>query len=516
MLFNSYGFLFLYLPLVLTGFFVIARVGKPYAAAWLAAASLFFYGWWNPVFVLLLLASILFNYTVGAGLARSGSFKRKGLLVAAICANLGLLGYFKYANFFLGAANHLTGWNLPLNDVLLPLGISFFTFTQIAFLVDVYRGLAREFNLVHYVLFVTYFPHLIAGPVLHHKQMMPQFRRAETYKFSGDCAILGVAVFTLGLAKKVLLADSLAELADPVFEAAGHGQAPMFASAWTGALAYALQLYFDFSGYSDMAIGLSLMFGVKLPINFNSPYKALNIIEFWRCWHMTLSQFLRDYLYIALGGNRRGPLWRHINLMVTMVLGGLWHGASWTFVAWGALHGLFLVINHGWIACKGRLVWLNNFPAWSRRLFAAGLTFVCVLVAWVLFRAERFEVAQTMFAGMLGLNGVSLPQGLDFAPLRDLGWIFLGFFADNEKLQALGVGSGLQVIAVALFIVWVCPNTQQFLGYQEATQPTGSTEQTKARLAWRPKVGTAVWLGLLFGACLVSFSKASPFLYFQF
>lgn len=516
MLFNSYGFLFLYLPVVLAGFFLLARIGKQHAATWLAAASLFFYGWWNPAFVLLLLASILFNYVVGGMLARSVSLKRKGLLVAAICANLGLLAYFKYANFFLGAANQLIGWDLPLRDVVLPLGISFFTFTQIAFLVDVYRGLAREFNLVHYVLFVTYFPHLIAGPVLHHKQMMPQFQRAETYKFSGDFAILGVAMFTLGLAKKVLLADSLAEYADPVFEAAGRGQAPMFATAWAGALAYTLQLYFDFSGYSDMAIGLSLLFGVKLPINFNSPYKALNIIEFWRCWHMTLSQFLRDYLYIALGGNRRGPLWRHVNLMVTMVLGGLWHGASWTFVAWGALHGLFLVINHGWAVFKVRLHWLSCFPAGLRRLFAGGLTFLCVLVAWVLFRAERFEVAQAMLAGMLTFNGVSLPQSMDLAPLRDLGWVFSGLFADNEKLQIQGAGSYLQVTAVALFIVWACPNTQQLFGYLEASPHAQSTERRNARPVWIPKVGTAVWLGLLFGVSLISFSKASPFLYFQF
>ena len=516
MLFNSYGFLFLFLPVVLTGFFWIARAGKQYAAAWLAAASLFFYGWWNPAFVLLLLASISFNYLVGGVLARSVSGNRKWLLIGAIGANLGLLAYYKYANFFLGTANRLIGWDLPLSDVLLPLGISFFTFTQIAFLVDVYRGLAREFNLIHYVLFVTYFPHLIAGPVLHHKQMMPQFQRPETYKFAGDFAMLGVAMFTLGLAKKVLLADSLAEFADPVFEAAGHGQAPMLATAWTGAVAYALQLYFDFSGYSDMAIGLSLIFGVRLPINFNSPYKALNIIEFWRCWHMTLSQFLRDYLYITLGGNRRGPLWRHVNLMVTMVLGGLWHGASWTFVAWGALHGLFLVINHLWIACKGRLQWLNCFPVVMRRLFAGGLTFVCVLVAWVLFRAESFDVAQVMFAGMLTHNGVSLPQGMDIIPLRDLGWTFSGLFADNEKLQALGAGSCLQVMLVGLFIVWVCPNTQQLLGYQEDRPATAGADRGRPPLVWTPKLGSALWLGLLFGVSLISFSKASPFLYFQF
>lgn len=516
MLFNSYGFLFLYLPLVLTGFFVVARKGRLYAAAWLAAASLFFYGWWNPVFVWLLLASILFNYAVGTVLAKSDAIKRRWLLAAAIGANLSLLAYFKYANFFLDAASQLMGWNLPLSDVLLPLGISFFTFTQIAFLVDVHRGLAREFNLVHYVLFVTYFPHLIAGPVLHHKQMMPQFRREETYQFSGNGAVWGLAIFTLGLAKKVLLADSLAEFADPVFESAGRGQAPMLVSAWTGALAYTLQLYFDFSGYSDMAIGLSLMFGVRLPVNFNSPYKAVNIIEFWRRWHMTLSQFLRDYLYITLGGNRRGPVWRHVNLMVTMVLGGLWHGASWTFVAWGALHGLFLVINHAWITCKGRLRWLNVFPLGLRQLSAVGLTFVCVVMAWVLFRAERFDVAQTMFAGMLTLNGVSLPQSMELASLRDLGWTFSGLFADNEKLQALGAGACLQVMLVGLFIVWVCPNTQQLLGYQADWSPAAGADRSDKPRVWTPKLGSAVCLALLFGVSLISFSKASPFLYFQF
>ncbi|MBL8463808.1 MAG: MBOAT family protein, partial [Thauera sp.] len=352
MLFNSPEFIYLYLPIVLVGFFWLAATSHRIAAVWLAAASCFFYGWWNPVYLGLLGASIVFNYGMGIRLARESARppgeRRRAFLVFAVGANLLLLGYFKYFNFFADSARVVFDGHWHFDAIVLPLGISFFTFTQIAFLVDAWRGEAREFNFVHYTLFVTYFPHLIAGPVLHHREMMPQFAQPSTYRLDWENIAVGLAIFGLGIFKKVVLADGIAPHANAVFQAAEAGQALSLLDAWGGALAYTFQLYFDFSGYSDMAIGLSRMFGVKLPLNFDSPYKAGSISEFWRRWHMTLSRFLRDYLYIALGGNRKGSLRRHANLFVTMVLGGLWHGAGWTFVVWGALHGFYLMVNHAW------------------------------------------------------------------------------------------------------------------------------------------------------------------------
>ena len=295
MLFNSYEFVFVFLPVTLLVFFVLGRYSQQIAASWLAAASLFFYGWWNPLFVGLLLASIVFNYSVGVMLVRAHERRRESgkywILCLGVAANLALLGYFKYFNFFVASLNAALGAEYAVGSIVLPLGISFFTFTQIAFLVDASRGLVREFNFTHYVLFVTYFPHLIAGPVLHHKEMMPQFDKPQTYRLNYECLAVGLTIFFIGLFKKVMLADEMIKYVKPVFDAAGQGRMVSFKESWGAAFSYTLQLYFDFSGYSDMAIGLSRMFGVKLPLNFNSPYKAVNIIEFWRRWHMTLSRF---------------------------------------------------------------------------------------------------------------------------------------------------------------------------------------------------------------------------------
>ncbi len=389
MLFNSYLFIFVFLPVTFAGFFWIARSSHRLAALWLAAASVYFYGYWNPKFVTLLLASIIFNYGMGyaIGHVRVGSGNRaKLLLIIAIAANLILLGIFKYTNFFIKTINDAAGTGISLLDIVLPLGISFFTFTQITFLVDVYRGIAREYLFVHYLLFVTYFPHLIAGPIIHHQQMMPQFENAATYRINSEDIAIGVSMFAIGLAKKVLLADNFADCSTKVFTAASRGDELQFVEAWSGALSYTLQLYFDFSGYCDMAIGLSKMFGIDLPLNFNSPYKAPNIIEFWRRWHMTLSQFLRDYLYIPLGGNRKGVGRRYANLMLTMLLGGLWHGASWTFVIWGALHGAFLMINHGWLAAKERCsIDASRFPSTFRRCRRNGNHIPCGCLCVAIF-----------------------------------------------------------------------------------------------------------------------------------
>ncbi len=346
MLFNSLEFVLVFLPAAWLGFFMLARVERQAAIGFLAVASMAFYGWWDPRYVLLLGVSILFNYVVGRALARHPG-ERWYLLVFGVTTNLGVLGWFKYTNFVAGALSSGFALDFTLGQIVLPLGISFFTFTQIAFLVDAHRGQAAEYRLTQYFLFASFFPHLIAGPILHHREMMPQFDRVSIFRPDGECIARGLTMFTIGLFKKVVLADGLAPYASTVFDAA-QAQPVTFVEAWSGGLAYTFQLYFDFSGYSDMAVGAALLFGILLPLNFNSPYKATSIIEFWRRWHMTLSRFLRDYLYFPLGGNRLGPRRRCFNLLVVMVLGGLWHGAGWTFALWGAWHGACLLANHAW------------------------------------------------------------------------------------------------------------------------------------------------------------------------
>ena len=420
MLFNSSLFIFGFLPATLLGFFVAARCSARLALAWLTAASVVFYGWWNPAWVPLMLASVAFNFIAGRELARrqdgehAGPFGRwssASLLRAAIGADLALLVYFKYAGFIAENLAVLTDSTWRWNAPELPLGISFFTFTQIAFLVDVHQRRAADFSPLRYGLFVTYFPHLIAGPILHHRDMMPQFAQADIFRFSAARLADGLVFFILGLFKKTVLADAFGTYAAPAFDAAATHALGLFES-WGAALSYTLQIYFDFSGYSDMAIGLAMMIGVQLPQNFRSPYKAQNIAEFWRRWHMTLSRFLRDYLYIPLGGNRRGLARQQVNLMITMLLGGLWHGAGWTFVIWGGLHGLYLTVYHAWRRAIDR----PNRPPVRRptALLEAPLawlaTFLCVVVAWVFFRANDLPAATSMLRGMAGQHGAQLPD----------------------------------------------------------------------------------------------------------
>lgn len=510
MLFNSYAFIFGYLPITIAGFFLLARNSHRLAALWLAAASLFFYGWWNPVFVVLVMASITVNYAFGYAIGHArlkSELKAKRGLTFAVITNLALLAYFKYANFFIANLNQLTGTELMVVNVVLPLGISFFTFTQIAFLVDVYRGIAREYNFIHYVLFVTYFPHLIAGPVLHHKQMMPQFGHTKTYRINLENINVGLTIFIIGLAKKVLLADQFALYANPVFDAAAHGGEPRLIEAWIGSLAYTFQLYFDFSGYSDMAIGLSLMFNVKLPLNFNSPYKAPNIIEFWRRWHMTLSAFLRDYLYVPLGGSHRGVPRRYANLMITMLLGGLWHGAGWTFVLWGGLHGVYLVINHVWRRLMGTDSTASNW----RAILSIGFTFIAVVIAWVPFRSTDLDAALRMWAGMFGINGVSLPSSLES---RVHPWI--SHSSVFEGLTPLSGLYGLEVIlalSFGLVLIWLFPNTQQLMAkYHPAVGTALASSQWTLDLTWK----SGVVGGTLFALAILTLTRESPFLYFTF
>jgi alginate O-acetyltransferase complex protein AlgI len=503
MLFNSQGFIFVFFPLVLCGFFLVGARSPRAAAGFLALASLFFYGWWSTQALPLLLASVCANYAFGLRLtpAREGDERaRKAWLVVALVVNLGLLAVFKYANFFI--ANVSAGLvaaglaPLPVLDTVLPIGISFYTFTQIAFLVDCWQGKVRERGFVHYLLFVTYFPHLIAGPVLHHAQMMPQFADPATYRPHANKLALGLAIFTLGLAKKLLIADPMGQYADLVFDGARQGQAPLLFTAWLGTLAYTLQIYFDFSGYSDMAVGLSMCLGVQLPLNFHSPYKAHSIAEFWRRWHISLSTFLRDYLYVPLGGNRKGPVRRYANLFLTMLLGGLWHGAAWTFVAWGALHGLFLTVNHLWAARVRR----HAEPGPLARLLGWLLTMVCVMVAWVLFRADGMPAALTMYKGMLGLHGAPLQAFAEPGtalpyPLTDFLW-----------LASTGVFICLALPPAITLSCWV-PRVRVLAGH-----PRLGT----ARIGNLLTVLSATATVALLGASLLRMGKYSPFLYFQF
>jgi D-alanyl-lipoteichoic acid acyltransferase DltB (MBOAT superfamily) len=412
-LFSSYVFIFFFLPISLGVFFYLGKISRQFAAGWLASVSLFFYGWWNPAYVGLLLASICFNYALGMWIAKARvkhSLNRsKHLLAFAITANLSLLCYYKYSNFFLSNIDAIAGTHWIFSNIILPLGISFFTFTQIAFLVDAYKGEVKEYNFIHYGLFVTYFPHLIAGPILHHKEMIPQFCKESTYRPALDDISVGLSYFVIGLCKKVILADGISTFVTPVF-GESSGEQLSLAIAWGGALAYTLQLYFDFSGYTDMAVGISRMFGVRLPLNFNSPYKAVNIVDFWRRWHMTLSRFLRDYLYIPLGGNKKGSVRRYINLMITMLLGGLWHGAGWTFVIWGGLHGAYLIVNHGWQALHNMVGRNSNRSTLFGEVMGRLITFLAVVIAWVFFRAETVASALSILSGMMGLNGITVSQ----------------------------------------------------------------------------------------------------------
>jgi alginate O-acetyltransferase complex protein AlgI len=515
MLFNSFAFLFLFLPVTAIGFFALARVGKEFAAGWLACASLFFYGWWSVAYIPLLLASIAFNYCVGWRIAHAAGPARKRWLTFAVVVDLALLGYFKYADFYISSVNSIAHTDIPSLHIILPIGISFFTFTQIAFLVDTYQRKVQEYRFLHYLLFVTYFPHLIAGPVLHHKEMMPQFDDPQTYRMSSENMAVGLTMFTIGLAKKVLIADNLAPHASFFFD---QPESPSLLVAWGGVLAYTFQLYFDFSGYSDMAIGLSRLFGIRLPLNFNSPYKSANIIDFWRRWHMTLSRFLRDYLYIALGGNRHGPVRRYINLMLTMVLGGLWHGAGWNFVVWGALHGFYLMVNHAWsgLAAKFRFFPANRVWSW----LSVGITFSAVCFAWVFFRATDITRAWTIVQGMVGVYGVALPDSIGSqlgtlaGVLQKFGMHFyLG--GGTRFLQTYGW------VVCAAAIAFLMPNTQQIMDrFAPALDYFSTIDAARSvvgrHLTWRPSVRWACAIGILTVCSLLSLNRPAEFLYFQF
>lgn len=504
MLFNSYQFLFVFLPITLLGYYVIGRYQHLAAAAWLTLASLSFYAYWSLAALPLLVGSIAFSYSFGNLVAPSGRLspqRRRIAIWFAVAANLGCLAYFKYANFFVNTARLLAGGQAEENlfDIVLPIGISFFTFTQIAYLVDSYRGIVRERNPIHYALFVTYFPHLIAGPVLHHSQMMPQFAQPETYWLDYERVAPGIVIFVAGLAKKLLIADPLGGYADALFDAGDGAQSPAFFLAWSGTLAYTFQIYFDFSGYSDMAIGLSLLFGIRLPFNFNGPYRATSIIDFWRRWHITLSRFLRDYLYIPIGGNARGRARRWLNLLITMLLGGLWHGASWTFVLWGAAHGLFLVVNHAW----RNFVKAQTASAPWHTVVSWAITFLAVCFAWVLFRAPDLASALDVYRGMLGWNGVSVPPAVADS-LRQASGVS-NIFPNGIWQDRSGNVTHFMMLIVAAFVLCLIPRPFA----QSVLEDTSSGPKFFTRFA-------GVVCATIFAYCILRMGEPSAFLYFQF
>jgi alginate O-acetyltransferase complex protein AlgI len=496
MVFSSDTFLLGFLPVAYLMFLLARATGhRQLVVGWLIIASLFFYGWWNVSYLALILISIAANYSLGRVLHRWAQKPRGRLLLASgVVANLGTIAYYKYAGFFVGVVNDVYPSNLGVGEILLPLAISFFTFQQIAFLVDSYRGETREYGFLDYCLYVVFFPQLIAGPIVYHREAIPQYQGGAFFSAGNRDLSIGLTMLVLGLAKKVLLADNLAAHANSVFDAAAQGNAIDPATAWTGALAYTFQLYFDFSGYSDMAIGLARMFGIRLPFNFNSPYKATSIVDFWRRWHITLSRFLREYLYFSLGGNRRGFVRRYVNLLVTMVLGGLWHGAGWSFLIWGALHGVYLIINHGWVKI------LKSFGLGGIRQFklyvlaAWSITFAAVVVGWVFFRADDVGTALAMLNAMIRpwaeISGATLQADLiDFV-----------------------------LIAVAMTIAILLPNTQQWVGLREPGDDASHSRRAPVLPlpVWRPTVATAAALGILAFAVLYSLRSGSEFLYFRF
>ena len=482
MLFNSYPFLIIYLPLVLAGFFSLTRWQMNRSArVWLLLCSLAFYGYWDVRFLPLLVGSIAFNFQCGKQILASSAsiLHKKAFLIIGVMGDLALLFYFKYCNFFLSVINGQSSFT----EVILPLGISFFTFTQIAYLVDAYQAKAESCDLISYGLFVTIFPHLIAGPILHHKEMIKQFESATLFTLSWPNIAQGTFLFIMGLAKKVIIADYLAELVKPVFDQS-LPVIPII-QGWIGALAYTLQLYFDFSGYSDMAVGLGLLFNLHLPINFNSPYQADSIIDFWRRWHITLSHFLRDYLYILLEGNRGGHWAKMRNLFLTMLLGGIWHGAGWTFIIWGAFHGSLLVINHLWRYFNLAM------PNWLARI----ITLLAVIIGWVIFRAPDFSTSLKILSGMAGLNGVIFPESYEnLLPfLKYFGVVFKHLEEFKYRFYHI-----LALLGLGIAVLYL-PNSNAW------------AERFKKRpLAW------AIPCAIIFCFTFIQIDNLAEFLYFQF
>jgi alginate O-acetyltransferase complex protein AlgI len=518
MLFNSVIFILIFLPISVTVYyFLLGKNNKNFALLFLVLCSLFFYGWWEPKYLLLIIISVVVNYSTVHFMNKSIA-RVKLFLIAGIIFNLGLLGFFKYFDLLVLTVNEITSLQFNSWHIVLPLAISFFTFQQIAYLVDAAQGKVKEQGFLNYILFVTFFPQLIAGPIVHHSEMMPQFKEKLLPEKFWENISVGLTIFTIGLFKKVVLAEQMAYWADKTFAASNMGVEIGMLDAWTGVLCFSFQVYFDFSGYTDMAMGAARLFGIKLPLNFFSPYKASNIIEFWRSWHITLSRFLRDYLYVPLGGNKFGTLHRFKNLFIVMLLGGLWHGAGYNFIIWGGLHGLYLSINHAWhyVFKENINNTTNAFKIWSGRM----LTFLLVTYAWVYFRSDSLDSAINMSNGLMGLNGTVLPMhyaawfGNSLADLQQVG---------IEFGSTITYGGGMQIIwIVAMFgFVWLLPNTQEILRrYQPAIDfhEIKSVGWMSKYFIWSPNIMTGLIMSIMAISLIILILQGQPgeFIYFQF
>jgi alginate O-acetyltransferase complex protein AlgI len=519
MLFNSPTFLFVFLPVTWLLFFLCARLRQPAGSWWsLLGASWLFYAWQVPWYLPLLLGLTGWNYGVGERIRRAREQKRSGRawLILGVTSNLAVLAFFKYSFFFSGPLQRAFGthfWTVPL---LLPLGISFHTFQQIAWLVDTWRGRSQRCSVRDYFLFVCFFPQLIAGPIVQHHEMLTQFRSPDVFRPQGRNFWPGLTLVVLGLFKKMILADTCAASVDRFFLAVSVGARPTFFEAWSGALGYSFQIYFDFSAYSDLAIGLALLFNLRLPLNFDSPYRATSVIEFWRRWHITLSRFLRDYLYIPLGGNRCGPIRSAGNLFLTMTLAGVWHGAGWNFVLWGALHGGFLIVNHAW---RKRPVFgsASNGLRWGTRAASWGVTLLAVVSAWVLFRSPDLKTAWRIWQGMSGANGVAWVSLQPTDPGAVLTWLKLWGWQIRPPSLEFYFQGGREILFLAFLttIVLVLPNSATWTGTRFFAAPA---PERPFPWRWRPNFVCGMFLGLLVFVILRGFFQpmSLKFIYFNF
>jgi alginate O-acetyltransferase complex protein AlgI len=521
MLFNDPVFLFCFLPAVVCIFAVIGRGGGARTVLiLLIIASVVFYGWWNPVYLPLLGGLAVFNYALAhritAERQNQRSHRVRFLLTLGIAGDLLVLAYFKYTDLFIDTANSVLSTQIPIQHIVLPLGISFFTFQKIAYLVDASRGEVEDHDFPEYCFFVMFFPQLIAGPIVHHREIFSQIHRGGAFSPRLGHLAIGLTVLVIGLFKKVVVADRLAPVASEVFDAAAAGEPLNVLCAWQGAVAHSLQLYFDFSGYSDMAIGAARLFGIRLPVNFNSPYQSTGIIEFWQRWHMTLSRFLRVYLYIPLGGNRKGKIRRYVNLMLTMTIGGLWHGAAWTFVLWGFLHGVYLIVNHAW-----RLVWTPIDQWWSRAV-ARLVTLVSVVIAFVTFRAPDLTTAFRIYCGMIGL-----PQSVSSLDKSSISISRLAAHLDSV-VDPSQFTRAIDWLIFGLTVLWLAPNTQQLMArfrpafdydavsWRRQPPVLARIRTLQPLLCWQPTVVGAVLIGIFAALAFLSLQHVSEFLYFEF
>jgi alginate O-acetyltransferase complex protein AlgI len=518
LVFNSYQFIFVFLPLVMAVFFAIGRFSRPWALRWVIVASLVFYALWRPLNVLIIAPSVLINFVVARVLQRLCRQQRRGaaraVLLLGIAFNVAFLGYFKYANFLVSSINDALGTQMILSQIILPLGVSFITFQKIAFLIDVHSGRVEAFTLQDYCLFVLFFPQLIAGPIVHYREMMPQFHGVSC-RLNKEDASVALTLLAFGLFKKVFLADNIALLVTPIYEQAKSGSHIALLSAWIAAVGFTLQIYFDFSGYTDMALGIARLFGIKLPPNFNSPLRASSIIDFWLRWHMTLTRFLTAYIYnpLTLWLTRRRaakglPRFSQRNMgprtfveflmfpiLLTMLVSGIWHGAGYTFIVWGVLHGLFLVVNHAWRLGEPKLLRNNASYAPCMQLAGFLITFTCVTASMVIFRSANLKTAVDLLQGLIGLHGLGLKSGI---ALRKL---------------ALWIGGGA-------FIALACPNTLQILSRYEPAldwKPSPDDGATaKPRILWRPSLAWAVAVAVVVAIGILNLGGQSEFLYWQF